>query len=650
MKESLSARRLILTCFFVSALAFMALCHTTGHLALTWDEGDAFYRAARISAWTRAVTLGPERAARAELSAIHESNTTLFSTTPSAVDDSFSQALRLYFAQYPTRRELFTVAALETGWQHVIYREGHPSGYSLTIACGRALATSLFPDINEKLALRIGVIFWFSLALGAVLWRVSSDRGFLAGALSVFFIVTSPHVFAHAQIAGGDSILISSWLLVWSFYDAARRRLFVACIWGLALGASFCAKFSGLLVLAPILVVSFADLLRYPRSRQTYKSLTRLALGICVACLVFYITNPPLWRAPWQGLLTYWTLNVNRPQFDIPIYFFGQFYSPSHPTPWWDGFFWLVATTPALTLCFAFVTIILLARRLFWRREEQTAFYLGNGGMPALAILYALTLPLARMQPGVPVHDGVRLLIASQPFLGILAGYGLTAVFQALWRNRTRCCDQRLGSSSNNVFSRVSATCILACCLTFNSVDLIGASPVYLSFYNEFIGGVVGAQRLGLETVYYWDAFDCDVVRTLETLRTRNKLTQKRDAVLFSSFSTQTLDYYRRWHVLDDAYLATISDQQSLKDLDRYGYYVLQRRASGLSSLDLALIDEVKPLFRLTLRNPWTEVYCRLCSSGSYVDVSVLEVYDFKDVRHVLERFRQENGAKDTDE
>ncbi|MBR4104693.1 MAG: hypothetical protein IKK39_11610, partial [Thermoguttaceae bacterium] len=45
----------------VGVVALAATLAATERTPLTWDEGDAFVRAERVAAWTRAVVVGPQK-------------------------------------------------------------------------------------------------------------------------------------------------------------------------------------------------------------------------------------------------------------------------------------------------------------------------------------------------------------------------------------------------------------------------------------------------------------------------------------------------------------------------------------------------------------------------------------------------------------
>ena len=579
-------RLLVLLAILVATLAVVGTTIATRAIGLSWDEGDYFDRAERFDAWLETVAVGPQGVESCA------------GATPLGAE------ARRYFAGLGSRRALLSEGAIAAAFPHTIYREGHPTGATLLCALGRRAYDGLRLPASGKASRRFGAIAFFGAALGAVFYRIGLSFGVWRALAAVLLIGTSPQVLGCAQFLGGDSILISSFLLAWSFYDGARYSTRRAILWGAALALAFCAKFSGFLILAPFFVAALFEL---RRSRRVF---ARLAFGVGVAFALFIALNPPLWRAPFSGLATFWRLNTTREGFNIPIWFFGNFYTPQSPPPWWNGFFWVAATTPALTLALGLWSLTPRAGRVQALRNVgfDRAFY--------LAIGFASIFPLVRILPGIPVHDGVRLLIASSPFLGVLA-------VVACVRTRAR------------VFS-----VLLCVATTISVVDLARSFPQCLSFYNACVGGVGGAERLGLETTYYWDALDADFARflraRLESARDgKDPNDRDPDGVLFGAFSSQTLEYYRLWNVFGTANLGTVSNPADVADLARYRFYVLQVRPSGFSPLDFALLKSAKPVYVKRLR---PDLWRFLRKDRARAGAPVAFVFDVRDLERLVKK------------
>lgn len=755
----------------VGVVALAATLAATERTPLTWDEGDAFVRAERVAAWTRAVVVGPQKLTeKLDASDVKPEKSTQILPLNADVGEKggrgeegerrerperperprFGEVERAaleYFSRFDGRRALFSERAIEAGWPHVVYREGHPAGYSIAIAAGRAFALRFLPFLSEKAAFRLGPIFLFALALAAVFYRVARNWGRFAAILAVVGIATIPRVFGHAQLAGGDSLLISSWLLAWAFFDAALASKRGAVVLGAAVGVSFCAKFSGFAVVAPLTAGTVAALWSRRRGRTQVWEKTRkigaweemdkresgsdasgtrrdgvgattgrLALAAAVATAVFFATNPPLWARPFAGFETFVSLNLRRDGFDIPIYFLGQIYSPSRPLPCWNGFFWLATTVPAALLAFAAFGTVAAAfpksrknravgenSKVGTRGEVGANSEKGENGATAgrtqtaqatqaarlaqtaqtendragtveanardggegperfaagLALAFAATLPIVRFLPGIPTHDGARLLIASFPFIAILAAFGATVFVERCGETgktgelgKISETGERIGRKRRNGArnkgkrtARRLAQAIVVAAFAVGGVDLLRSAPQYLSFYNAALGGVVGAQRRGMEATYYWDAFDGETVAWLNAKIAAARADGRPTGVLFGSFSSQTLDYYRRWGTLATPEIATISSPDAFANRERFGFYVVQRRPSGWTTLDLALFKTARPIYRKTLRNPFDF----RAENAVRREAVLLEIYDFADVERVLTGAARSPGDEKT--
>ena len=116
--------------------------------------------------------------------------------------------------------------------------------------------------------------------------------------------------------------------------------------------------------------------------------------------------------------------------------------------------------------------------------------------------------------------------------------------------------------------------------------------------------------------------------------------------MLFGSFSSETLDYYRRWKTFDAEALATISDPGALLDLSKYGLYVVQFRPSGFSPLDVELMRNATPIYRKRTRNP---IDLRFGVGKRGKDVVLLEVYAMEDVRRLLTTEETDEDAPTAD-
>jgi hypothetical protein len=97
------------------------------------------------------------------------------------------------------------------------------------------------------------------------------------------------------------------------------------------------------------------------------------------------------------------------------------------------------------------------------------------------------------------VYDGARLFLTVFPFWAILAARGGQLLIEQISR-------------------KWIAGGLLAVVLCWQAGNLIAYRPCQLSFYNLLVGGVRGAEWLGLETTYWGDS----ITRTLLNDLVRN--------------------------------------------------------------------------------------------------------------------------------
>ena len=99
---------------------------------------------------------------------------------------------------------------------------------------------------------------------------------------------------------------------------------------------------------------------------------------------------------------------------------------------------------------------------------------------------------LVLFSTNIPVYDGERLFLHVFPAWALLIGLG----FGTLWNHyRSQAV-------------RSSFRIVLAGFLVVQGYGLVSMHPFGLSFYNGLVGGLAGAERLGLELTYWNDAVD----------------------------------------------------------------------------------------------------------------------------------------------
>jgi 4-amino-4-deoxy-L-arabinose transferase-like glycosyltransferase len=309
--------------------------------------------------------------------------------------------------------------------------------------------------------------------LVCVVTLVSSCRwGLAAGAAAGFALVAMPRVFAHAHLAALDTFLSLFWTLALLAGERSLRspRLLRAtaiagAVWSLALLTKIHAWF-----LMPILLVW--AFLRLPPRRAALA----MAVWAFVGIGLFWLGWPWLWYDTWTRLQAYWGTGVARTT--IWVQYFDQVVA-DRDLPWHYPWFYFAVTVPlGLQLLGA------IGAAAGWKNRRADPFPLLLGA----TILVFLILFSTR----VPIYDGERLFLHVFPAWSILIGLG----FAKLWNHPRAAILQ----------SRYRI--ILAGFLLAQIYGTVSLHPFGLSFYNGLIGGLSGAERLGLELTYWNDAVD----------------------------------------------------------------------------------------------------------------------------------------------
>ena len=565
--QETSRYRLMLFSILVVIGCAGILLATSAELPMTWDEGNAIRRAEGIQDWAeRWLTLRGQPA------------------TPGPL----------------------TSVAIDEDWQYTTQIEGHPAFYGIVIAIGRGLSAAFLSPLDSW---RLGPMLLFALAAGAMFWRIAREYSPAAGLAAVAALMLLPRMFAHAHTASFDGPLVACWIIAWATFSPARENWRMGLVWGIALGLTLSAKVTGWIAPLPFIVWTLIYL-----DRRAAKA---LAVGIPVALLTFWIVNPPLWHEPVRSLTSFFSLNLDRSQFNISTQFLGRMYNLDHPLPWYNTLVWTGVTVPVGILFLAAVGLIRVLQRC--RREPLGTLLVANW----------MALIIARALPGTPPHDGVRLFLPSFAFLAALAGVGALALINAAISPKSRrFADQSgvgatagLSSSAEQdradslPFQPPARRCRLTAIAVFliylaAAGNLCYYAPQWLSYYNLAIGGLPGATALGMEPTYYWDGLDEPL---LDWLRQHSGPGEK---VRFGAASTENLALMTEWGVLQVEYQAQAPGE--------FRWYVIQHRPSGLQPADLWLIENRQPVFQKTIRSggwgPWR------------LDVPLVEVYPHADL------------------
>jgi hypothetical protein len=215
-------------------------------------------------------------------------------------------------------------------------------------------------------------------------------------------------------------------------------------------------------------------------NRRLWRNAIMWFLSLPVALIVLVAGWPWLWKNTLGGLFA-WE-EFFRIHYSIPQWFGGHLYVDN--TPWWLPPAILLITTPILLLILA-----ALGSGRRWQAPPEQAWWfdLHLLGMAVTLGWFAL--------PGNHLHDSDRLLLPAFFHLAVLSAEG----FDVLWLG----IEKRLGRW-HPAFRPALARFLLASLLLAPGIHaIVQLHPFELAYYNDLVGGVAGARRLGLESIYF---------------------------------------------------------------------------------------------------------------------------------------------------
>jgi hypothetical protein len=224
-----------------------------------------------------------------------------------------------------------------------------------------------------------------------------------------------------------------------------------------------------------------------------------------------------------------------------------------------------------IVLLLGVIGIVASVRR--WRSDHASMLLVCNWA----------TLMIVRALPWSPPHDAERLILPSFAFLAALVGVGAG---RGLYR------DTLLEPDKIPAQGWAKVAIVLA--VLAATYDTVGYFPHNLSYYSRLVGGLRGATALGFEPTYYWDALDRQTLAWLAANTTDN------EKVAFAAAPPRNLELLKRWGRL----------RHVPSDPGEFCWYVIQRRPSAHSPVDLWLIANEAPTYqRMIAGVPLLDVY-----------------------------------------
>jgi hypothetical protein len=367
----------------------------------------------------------------------------------------------------------------------------HPPLGRFCLGLAHNFTRALFPPQNQPpqfvstACARTGAAFAFAALVFFVGWFSTRWYGRTAGTAAAIALVFMPRLFGHAHLAALETFInltycatvfgIAHW---WTGDTAPKWKM--ACFTGILFGLALLTKIQAILLPLPIVL--------WAVWHWRMRSLLPLAVWSLTGLAVFIIGWPWLWLSPVDHLVEYFGRTTGR--ITLYVFYFGERFADVN-VPWHYP-----AVMFSVSVPFGLQLLGVAGLPRGWRcLKTQPREQLLLACMVFPLILFSL--------PGVAVYDGVRLFLVVFPLWAVFIGRGASIFLDWL----------RLKLSSKTAV----ATCTILFAL--QGCGLWAMHPCYLGYYNLLVGGLRGAEALGMETNYWGDGL------------TRELLQQTTDAV-----------------------------------------------------------------------------------------------------------------------
>jgi 4-amino-4-deoxy-L-arabinose transferase-like glycosyltransferase len=375
------------------------------------------------------------------------------------------------------------------------------------------ISLALFSDLLGPLrALRLPAALAFGATLGLIYLFIQRFYGQTAGIAASLAYALMPRVFGHAHIGATESI--TAFLCVLTVFlflrgiGSWKASLALGVVFGLALDTKINCVF------LPLVLIFWAQLYH----RRDYAN--NVFAMLFFSPLVMVLAWPWLWYDTVSRLLSYVEFHATH-QFTA-VYYFGEKYNYGAPlAPWHYPFVMTLLTVPPITLVLALAGGVWAMVRI--RRDDVAIFIL----ISALFPIVVSSLPQS------PKYDGERLFLPAFAFIAMLAGLGVCAVIAGYKAKEEKT---RRGAAV--------AVALLVLVFANGVLGIARSHPYELSYFNVLIGGMKGAYDAGLETTYWGEAVNEDVLAYLNAQLPRGA------TVKTLALHTRIFDYLRQWGML----------------------------------------------------------------------------------------------------
>jgi len=310
----------------------------------------------------------------------------------------------------------------------------------------------------------------------------------LAALFAVGALLFMPRYFFHSHLACFDAPMSTVWFAVifayWKSFYSRTWSVLAGVLFGVALITKLNAFFIPFALVGHWAIAGWRDFATEGKGVARRFRLPRIPAAFfwmaTLGPLIFYLGWPRHWYDTFQRITWYFARHLQHEHYYVQ--YFGEALVRPPFTVWFPVVMTLV-TVPVITLLASAMGAGKVARdALAGRRGTGDAKrdLRGTGTLIAINIIWPM---LIISRPDTPVFGGTKHWMQAMPFLAALAGVGVVAAFDTLWRRDSR-----------RKLARTAAAGTFALLLLAPAVHAtLAVHPHGTAYYNSLIGGVRGA-------------------------------------------------------------------------------------------------------------------------------------------------------------
>lgn len=352
------------------------------------------------------------------------------------------------------------------------HNDVHPPLRKFLAGLTHDIYTNILRVLDNTRGYRISAIPFVFFLIALLTYISIGWFGYWIGILVPLVFSCIPSVLFLSVLVTMDYAVCALWFCaIMTFVKGVRggKWLYISAI---LCGLTLLTKFHGFLLFVPVLFWWFI-VYRRQLKKNFFTPCILLFNYICVAFCVVFLFWPWLWTDTINKIQMFFSVQLAHGS--VPVWFFNKIYDHA---PWYYAPVWFLVVTPVFVLIFFFLGSILSLRS----KNLLFIFILFNAFYPI--VFFSL--------PGVYRYDGVRLFLAAYPFIALLMGMGI-------WR---------VSTCKKHPIARYMVLIGITCWWIGTLYDsVVRIHPFESSYFNEVIGGINGANSMGLEVEYWGNAY-----------------------------------------------------------------------------------------------------------------------------------------------